>query len=113
MYLCVSVPLQITLGVLFIVMLLSFMPDWFGNSHYSVQPHKFSLVYCAHNLIMRIFLIFHAGVSPAFLSQIFLFCPCMMLVGEMDGMTCPCLLVLQGIIRIVFGHEIGQHTPNF
>jgi hypothetical protein len=110
MYLCVSAP---PLGVLFIVMLLSFMLDWFGNFLYFVQPHEFSLVYCAHNLIMRIFLIFHAGVSQAFLSQNFLFCPCMILVGEMDGMTCPCLLVLQGIIQIVFGHEIGQHTPNF
>jgi len=28
-------------------------------------------------------LILLAGISPACLSQIFLFCPCMMLVGEM------------------------------
>ena len=27
-------------------------------------------------------------VVQAFLSQMFLFCPCMMLVGEMVGMTC-------------------------
>jgi hypothetical protein len=96
MYVCICV--HITLGLLFIVMLLSFMLDWFCIFHYFIQPHKFSLVYCAHNLIMIIFLIIHAGVSPAFLSPIFLFFPCMMLVGEMDGMTCPCLLVLQRII---------------
>ncbi len=36
MYLCVSVPLQITLGVLFIIMLLSCMLDWFGIFHYFV-----------------------------------------------------------------------------
>ncbi len=59
------------------------------------------------------FLLLLAGVCPACLSQIFEFCPYMMLVVEMVGMFCPCLLVLQGTVRIVFGHEIGQHTPNF
>ncbi len=39
------------------------------------------------------FLILLTGISPACLSQMLSFCPCMMLVEEMAGMTCPCLLV--------------------
>jgi hypothetical protein len=44
-YFCVSTPLQITLGVLFIVMLVSSMLDQFGKFHYFVQPHEFSLIF--------------------------------------------------------------------
>ena len=101
------------LGVLFIVMKVSSILGYFGKIDYFIQPHECSRILCAHNLIMRILLILHAGVSPAFLFQIFLFCPCMMLVVEMAGMTCSCLLVKQGTVWIVFGHKIGQHTPNF
>jgi hypothetical protein len=36
----------------------------------------------------------------------------MMLVGEMVGMSYPCLLVLPDTVRIVCGLEIGQHIPN-
>jgi hypothetical protein len=28
------------------------MLDWFGNFHYFLQPHRFSRILCAHNLIL-------------------------------------------------------------
>ncbi len=107
-----SVPLQITLGVLFIIVQISSLLGYFGKFDNFLLPQEHSHIFCAHNLIRRMLLLLLAGVSPACLSWIFVFCPCMMLVGEMAGMICPCLLVLQGTVRIVFGHEIGQHTPN-
>ena len=71
-------------------------------------------MFWAHNLIIsENVLIFPAVDLPAFFPRIFLFCPCMMLVGEKDGMTCPCLLVSPGIVRIVCVLEIEQHTPKF
>ena len=57
----------------------------------SVCPFKVMSPYLwAHNLITRMFWILLACVFPACISRIFLFCPCIMLVGEMAGMICPC-----------------------
>ncbi len=39
---------------------------YFGKFNYFIQPHVCSRIVCAHNLIMRILLIMHVGVSPAF-----------------------------------------------
>ena len=101
------------LGVLFIIVQLSSLVGYSGKFPlFLTTPGAFPY-FCAHNLIRRMLLLLLAGIFPACLSRIFVFCPCMMLVGEMVGMICLCLLVLQGTVRIVFGHKIGQHTPNF
>ncbi len=59
----------------------------------------------------RMFLILLAGVSPACFSGMLLFCPCMMLVGEMAGMTCPCLLVRVRDKKVELFH-FGIFHPN-
>ncbi len=49
-WLCLSVPMQITLGVLFIVMQVSWILGYFGKFDYFIQPHSCSRIFCAHNL---------------------------------------------------------------
>ncbi len=54
---------------------------WFLGNHFD------------NNLFKEMFLILQVDVFPAFLSQIFFFCPCMMWVEETVWMTFPCQLV--------------------
>ncbi len=112
-YVSESVPLQITLGVLVIIVEVSWFLDYLVKINNFILPQECSRILCAHNLIRRMLLLLLAGISPACLFRIFVFCPCMILVGEMAGMICPYLLVLQGTLRIVFKHKIGWHTPKF
>ncbi len=112
-YVSESVPLQITMGVLVIIVEVSWLLGYLEKIDNFILPQECSHILCPHNPIRRMLLLLLAGISPACLFWIFVFCPCMMLVGEMAGMICPYLLVLQGTVRIVFGHKIGWHTPNF
>ncbi len=52
-----------------IVMQVSSILGYLSKFDYFMQPHECSCILCAHNLIMRILLRLHAGVSPAFFSN--------------------------------------------
>ncbi len=45
-WLCLSIPMQITLGVSFIVMQVSWILGYFGKLDYFIQPHTCSLCDC-------------------------------------------------------------------
>jgi hypothetical protein len=62
----VSVTLQKRLGMSFFVMEVSLIHGYFGKFNHFIQPLVCSRILCAHNLIMRILLIMHVVVSPAF-----------------------------------------------
>ncbi len=55
MQVSVSVPLQITLGVLLIIVQVSWFLGYLGKFDYFIQPQECSHILCAHNLIMRMF----------------------------------------------------------
>ncbi len=63
-WVCKSIHLQITLRVLFIILQFRWILGYFGKFDYFIQPHKCSHILSAQNLIIIIFLILHAGVSP-------------------------------------------------
>ncbi len=52
LWVSVSVPLQITLGVLFIIVQVSSLLGYFGKFNYFVLPKEFSHILCAHNLFL-------------------------------------------------------------
>ncbi len=52
LWVSVSVPVQITLGVLFIMVQVSSLLGYFGKFDYFVLPQEFSHILCAHNLFL-------------------------------------------------------------
>jgi hypothetical protein len=47
-----SFPLQITLGVLFIIVQVSSLLGYLGKFDYFVLPQEFSHIFCAHKLFL-------------------------------------------------------------
>ncbi len=69
LWVSVSIPLQITLGVLFIIVQVSSLLGYFGKFDYFVLPQEFSHILCAHNLFLPAWYIYDNLFQTGILSS--------------------------------------------